>query len=210
MLGLVGCSKSEPTSTAASTQAPAATAAVPAKTTAPDPAALVAAARESLANLKLPDFKKTTVEDLAGLATQTLTQWSQTVEKPSASVLKEVDAVKAALSKSEPLAALGSLTKLGEQVKSIPGAEALLQSTKQLVSAWALKQGFDAAKISGVLGALQSGDYAGLATQATGLLAKGGVSGDQKKLLEGVLGTFGVDAGNAAGAVNAVKGLLGK
>lgn len=171
---------------------------------------LAAAARESLANLKLPDFQTASAQQLSGLATQALTQWAQAVEKPSPAMTTEVESVKTALAQEKPAVALASLTKLADYAKAIPGGEALLLSSKQLVSAWALKQGFDVAKISGVLGALQKGDYAALASQAVTLLGKGGVSSEQKGILDGVLGTFGIDATQASGAVNAVKGLFGK
>jgi hypothetical protein len=225
VLGLVGCSKSEPVATtpppapapaaattvtsapvAVSTEAVAAAKESAATTT----ASLAVAARESLANFKLPDFQAASTQQLSGLAAQALTQWAQAIEKPSPAVTAEVESVKTALAQEKPAAALASLTKLGDYAKAIPGGEALLQSSKQLVGAWALKQGFDVAKISGVLGALQRGDYAGLASQAATLLAKGGVSTEQKGLLDGVLGTFGIDATQASGAVNAVKGLFAK
>ena len=228
VLGLFGCSKSEPVATTppqAPDAAPAATVppvtsapvAVPAETVAAakesaatTASSLAAAARESLANFKLPDFQTASTQQLSGLAAQALTQWAQAIKEPTPAMTTEVESVKTALAKEQPAAALSSLTKLGDYAKSIPGGEALLQTSKQLVSAWALKQGFDVAKVSGVLGALQKGDYAGLANQAATLLAKGGISTEQKGVLEGVLGTFGIDAAQASGAVNAVKGLLGK
>ncbi len=227
LLGLVGCSKSEPAAPAApgtpspssapTTPAPTPAATVAAETmtavketVATTAAATMAAARESLANLKLPDFQAATTQQLSGLAAQTLTQWAQAIETPAPAVTTEVEAVQTALANEQPSAALASLTKLGDYAKSIPGGEAMLQSSKQLVSAWALKQGFDTAKISGVLGALQRGDYAGLASQAATLFAKGGVSSEQKGLLDGVLGAFGLDATQAGAAVNVMKGLLGK
>jgi hypothetical protein len=234
LLGLVGCSKSEPVAATppsapspAPAAAPAPTPTVPPVTSSPvavpaetitaakesvatTASSLAAAARESLASFKLPDFQTASTQQLSGLATQALTQWMQAIEKPSPAVTTEVESVKTALAQEKPTAALSSLTKLGDYAKSIPGGEALLQSSKQLVSAWALKQGFDVAKVSGVLGALQKGDYAALASQAATLLAKGGVSTEQKGILDGVLGTFGIDATQASGAVNAVKGLLGK
>lgn len=220
LLGLVGCSKSEPDtpSTPASpasapdtVSAPASVATVaPAKDQVAPTKAAIAAARESLADFKLPDFQTASVQQLSGLASQTLTQWAQAIEKPSPAATKEVESVKTALAQGQASLALSSLNKLNEYARSIPGGEALLQSSKQLVSAWALKQGFDLAKISGVLGALQRADYASLANQAATLLAKGGVTTEQKDLLNGVLGTFGIDAAQAGGAVNAVKGLFSK
>jgi hypothetical protein len=213
LLGLSACSKPE-------SAAPAAEPAVSEPAAAPAPALpetvvtaatnTLAAARESLANLKLPDFKTTTGAALATLASQTLTQWAQTVEAPPSALTTEVEAVKTALAAEKPVAALASLTKLGDYAKSLPGGEALLMSSKQLVGAWALKQGFDPARISGALGALQSGDYASLAAQAAMLFSQGGVTAEQKSLIDGVLGTFGLDPTQAGAAINAVKGLFGK
>lgn len=224
LLGLVGCSKSEPaaptpppvsvpaaTPAADAPPAPPAAAITAAKeTVATTAASLAAAARESLANLKLPDFQAASSKELSGLAAQALTHWAQTLETPAPAVTTEVESVKNALAQSKPAAALSSLTKLGDLAKTLPGGDALLQTSKQLVGAWALKQGFDVAKISGVLGALQKGDYAALAAQAAPLLSKGEISGEQQGILQGVLGVFGIDASKAAGAVGAVKGLFGK
>ena len=219
LLGLAACSKPAPTATPSAEEAvtvPTApapvteTAAAVQKAVEESAASLAAAAREQLAKLQLPDFTAATSAQLSTLASQTLTQWAQAIETPPAAVTTEVEAVKSALGAEQPLAALASLTKLGDYAKSIPGGEALLQSSKQLVGAWALKQGFDPARISGALGALQKGDYAGLATQAAALFAKGGVSSEQKGILDGVLGSFGLDATQAGAAVSAVKGFLGK
>jgi hypothetical protein len=222
LLGLAACSKPAPTATTpaeetlsapVSATTPSApvidTAATVQKAVEDSAASLAAAAREQLAKFQLPDFTATTSSQLAALAAQTLTQWSQTIETPPAAISTEVEAVKGALGAEQPLVALASLAKLGDYAKTIPGGDALLQSSKQLVGAWALKQGFDPARISGALGALQKGDYAGLATQAAALFAKGGVNTEQKSILDGVLGSFGIDAVQAGAAVNAVRGLFG-
>lgn len=219
LLGLAACSK--PESTTSTTPPPAAPAAapldapvsatLPANDTAVTTAAsLAAAAREHLANFKLPDFQTASNQQLSGLAVQSLSHWVQTIDSPSPALTTEVESLKTALSGAQPVAALGSLSKVGDLAKSIPGGDALLLSAKQLVSAWALKQGFEVSKISGLLGALQKGDLAALASQTLPLLAKGGFSGEQRGILQGVLGTFGIDPGKASGAVDAVKGLLGK
>lgn len=198
------------TQTAPAATTPAATVSTAKETLAATAAATKAAAIASLTNLKLPDLQTASTAQLSTLASQTLTQWTQTLEAPAPAVATEVEATKTALANSQPTAALSSLAKLGDYAKSIPGAEALLESSKQLVSAWALKQGFDSAKISGALGALQKGDYAALATQAAALFAGSGVSTEQQGILDGVLGAFGLDATQASGAINAVKGLFGK
>ncbi len=224
--GLTACSKPEqaPAAPAAPVVAAPAAAAkaepVPAVAAAPvevqkaaaevaKPVAEATASAFNFANFKLPDLQSASVGQLASTASQLLTGLGDLTGKSSPSSLTQVEAVKSALSAGKALEALAKLQQLGETVKAIPGAEGLLMAGKQVVSAWALKQGFDPAKISGVLGSLQKGDWVGLASQAATLLGKGGVSGEQKSLLDGVLGNFGV-GGGAASAAGALKGLLGK
>jgi hypothetical protein len=232
--GLTACSKPEqtPVSVPAPTPPPVATSKTepaptpvvvatptPAPTEAPKVAAEAVKATEAppaaasvfnLAKFKMPDFQSASVEQLASTATQVLTGLGEFGGKTSPTILSQVEAVKTSLSAGKALDALSKLKQLGETVKAIPGAEALLTVSKQVVSAWALKQGFDPAKISGALGSLQKGDWVGLAGQAASLLGKGGVSGEQKSLLDGVLGNFGLSAGTASSAAGALKGLLGK
>ncbi|MCC5021822.1 MAG: hypothetical protein J6386_03025 [Candidatus Synoicihabitans palmerolidicus] len=100
--------------------------------------------------------------------------------------------------------ALGQLKGLAEAAKAIPVA---VDAAKQMVSAWALKQGFDTAQIGPILGALQQGDYAGLASQAAMLAGAGGLTEQQKALVNGVLSAYGIDA-KADEVLNKVKGLL--
>jgi hypothetical protein len=205
--GLTGCGKSEPVAAApAATEAPK-----PAETSlaAPALAAVKKASDAVVASLQIPDFQTATVEDLSEVASQALSKLGQ-VTSSSPVVAEKVTAIKTALSAGKASEALSSLAGLSEAVKSIPGAANIAETATQVVSAWALKQGFDVAKISGVLGALQKKDYAALASQATSVLGKGGLTGDQKGLLNGVLNAYGIDATKAAGAVNSLKGLMGK
>ncbi len=209
--GLAGCGKSEPsaeTAPAAASEAPAAKVEIGGSM---DQITKTAAslAKSVGVELKIPDFKTASVAELSSVATQALGQLETAVASTPAA-LKQVEAVKSSLTAGDAKAALSSLSGLGDMVKNIPAANGLLTQAKQLVSAWALKQGFDPAKISGVLGALQTGDVGAIAKQATALLGKGGVSGEQSDLLKGVLNTFGIDSTSAAGAVNAVKGLFGQ
>lgn len=206
--GLAGCGKSEPAAESTGSEAPAAKVEVGVSMD------QVAKTAESLAKsvgveLKIPDFKTASVADISQVASQALTGLGSVVESTPAA-LKQVEAVQSSLTAGDAKAALSSLAGLGDAVKSIPAAANLLEQSKQLVSAWALKQGFDPAKISGVLGALQTGDMGALAKQATALLGKGGLSGEQSDLLKGVLNTFGIDSSSAAGALNAAKGLFGQ
>lgn len=204
--GLAGCGKSEP---AASAPAAAETpkAAEP-SLAAPALAAVKKASEAVVASLQIPDFQTATVEDLSAVASQALSGLQQAASSAPA-VVEKVNAIKTALEAGQASQALSSLAGLTAAAKSIPGAANIAETATQVVSAWALKQGFDVAKISGVLGALQKKDYAGLASQATSVLSKGGLTGDQKGLLSGVLNAYGIDASKAAGAVGALKGLMG-
>ncbi|MFH1499198.1 MAG: hypothetical protein ABII82_15390 [Verrucomicrobiota bacterium] len=206
--GLAGCGQSEPAAPDAPSEAPTAKVEVGVSME------QVATRAEALAKsvgieLKIPDFKTASVADISKVASQALSGLGSVVESSPAAV-KQVQAVQSSLTAGDAKAALASLSGLGDLVKNIPAAATLLEQSKQLVSAWALKQGFDPAKISGVLGALQTGDLGALAKQATALLGKGGVSGEQSDLLKGVLNTFGIDSSSAAGALNAAKGLFGQ
>ncbi|MBC8039224.1 MAG: hypothetical protein H7Y06_01635 [Opitutaceae bacterium] len=209
--GLAGCGKSEPAASAPA--APAAEAPVAPKppessVMAPALAAVKKASEAVVSSLQVPDFQTATVEDLSDVATQALSGLGQ-VASSAPTVVEKVNAIKTALASGQASQALSSLAGLSAAAKSIPGAANIAETATQLVSAWALKQGFDVAKISGVLGALQKKDYAALASQATSVLSKGGLTGDQKGLLNGVLGAYGIDATKAAGAVSSLKGLMG-
>lgn len=148
-------------------------------------------AKSMLTNFKLPDLSATSGADLASMSTASLTNLA--AAHPEAA--KEAEAVKESISANKATDALSRLGPLAESVKSIPGASVAIDGIKKMVSAWALKQGFDTAKITPLLGALQSGDYAGLATQGATLLGGGGVTDQQKGLLNGVMGAFGIESG---------------
>lgn len=209
VVSLAGCGKSEPAAPVSPAEsAPAAKVEVGVSM---DQTLKVA---ESVAKavgveLKIPNFKTASVAELSTVAIQSLSGL-QDAAKSSPAVVQEIGVAKSALSAGDALGALKSLSSLNDAVKRIPGASGLLDTSKQLVSAWALKQGFDTSKISGVLGALQSGDLGQIAAQSLPLLSKGGISSEQSGLLKGVLNTFGIDSGAAAGAAGAVKGLFGK
>jgi hypothetical protein len=161
------------------------------------------------AAVTIPDFQTASVSQLSTIATQVLTSLGQTAAK-SPAIADKVSALKTALAGNQASAALSSLAGLSAAAKGVPGAEGLAGSATQLVSAWALKQGFDLAKISGVLGALQKPDFAALASQGASVLSKGGLTGDQQGLVKGVMNAYGIDTTKAAGAASALKGLFGK
>ena len=85
----------------------------------------------------------------------------------------------------------------------------ITNTTKAMVSAWALKQGFDAAIIAPVLGALQTGDLGQLAAQGVKLAGVAELSDQQVQILNGVLSNYGIDA-KAGEVLNSVKGLFGR
>jgi hypothetical protein len=166
------------------------------------------AVSEPVPALKIPDFKTASVADLSALASQALSGLGQAANS-APGLLEKVTAVKTALSAGQASQALAALGGLGAAAKNFPGASALAETATQAVSAWALKQGFDAAKISGVLGALQKKDLTALTSKATALLGKGGVTDEQQGLLKGVLSAYGIDTSKAAGAAGMLKGFWG-
>lgn len=191
----MGCAKKETVTSADKAAADAAAATKPTAAridaTKDTLATKAADAKSMLANFKLPDLSATSGADLASMSTKSLTNLAEAHPE----VAKEADAVKESISANKATDALSRLSPLAESAKSIPGAPVVIEGVKKMVSAWALKQGFDTAMIAPVLGALQSGDYAALATQGATLLGSGGVTDQQKGLLNGVMGAFGIEAG---------------
>lgn len=141
--------------------------------------------------VKLPDFKTASVSELSTTATKALSSL-QTLAKSSPAALEQIKAVQTAVTSGDAMGALSSLASVGDLVKNIPGSDKLLTASKQVVSAWALKQGIDTSKLGGVLGALQKADVSALTSTATKLMSKGGLTDEQSGLVKGVLGTFGV------------------
>lgn len=146
------------------------------------------------AKVEVPDLKSASSEKLVEVSGVALTQLAALGGPKQPDLAREAEAVKLALSGNDALGALGKLQSLASYVQQIPGAPILLEAAKQTVSAWALKQGFDTARISPVLSALQARDYAALASQAAMLAGKGGLTPEQKALVNGVLQTYGIDA----------------
>ena len=195
-VALSGCGKKEAPETVAEKPAPAAAAAMPApvdETPAAKPA-MAAKAETMMAKVEVPDLKAASSAKLAEISGMALTQLAALGGAKQPEMAREAEAVKTALAGDDALGALSKLQSLASYAEQIPGAPILLESAKQMVSAWALKQGFDTAKIAPVLSALQSRDYAGLASQAAMLAGTGGLTAEQKALVNGVLQTYGVDA----------------
>jgi len=196
-----GCGKKETASASAPAATPAASttdakaAVASAETTLKEVAATtVEQARTALADLKVPDLKSASTSQLASTSAETLTNLASVAGTSQPEVATQVEAVKSSLSSNDSVGALAKMKQLAASAQAIPGAQQAVEGAKQMVSAWALKQGFDTAKISPVLGSLQSGDLTGLASQVSTLLGAGGLSDQQKALLNGVLDTYGVNA----------------
>ena len=182
-LALSGCGKKD---------APEAVAQKPAEVA---PAVETPPAKPALpAKVEVPDLETASSAKLAEISGVALTQLAALGGPKQPDLAREAEAVKLALSGNDALGALGKLQSLASYAQQIPGAPILIEAAKQTVSAWALKQGFDTARIAPVLGALQARDYAGLASQAAMLAGKGGLTAEQKALVNGVLQTYGIDA----------------
>ena len=171
----------------------------------PDPTPAPAA---TPAKIEVPDLAAASTAKLAQTSAAALTQLTSlagAADQPA--MAADISALQTALAADDAPGALANLQQLAAYAKQVPGAEMLIESSKQMVSAWALKQGFDPAQITPVLRALQSRDYAALASQAAQLAGTGGLSAEQKTLLNGVLQTYGVDA-KVDQAINKLKGLF--
>lgn len=196
-----GCSKSEPTAEAAS---PPATSPAPAAA----PATVeVARLADRPVEITVPNLAQTSADQLAQLGAQSLTNLSLLGGGDSNGLANQVSSLKSSLDGNQAVDALAKLKQLSDVAQSIPGAPIVIEGSKQLVSAWALKQGFDTATVIPVLTALQNKDYASLASQAAILAGTGGLTDQQKQIVNGVLANYGIDA-KVDQALDAVKGLF--
>lgn len=207
---LTGCGKADAPKAASTAVASAPAAAKPmhSETEAkPVPVPASATTPAMAAPVSLPDLKSASSAQLVATSGQALTNLAALAGPAQPEVTQQVRAVQSSLTANDAVGALAQLKQLAASAQAIPGAPIVIETTKQLVSAWALKQGFDPAKIAPVLGALQTGDYAGLASQAAVLLGHGGLTAEQKTLINSVLSTYGIDA-KADALMGKVKGLL--
>ncbi len=189
---LTACGKA-PTEAAPATATPAADVAA---TASPEPGPVV-----------VPDLAATSAAQLAQTSATALTQLTAVAGSDHPAMAADITALQSALAADDAPGALAKLQQLAAYAKQVPGADVLIESSKQLVSAWALKQGFDTAQIAPVLRALQSRDYASLASQAAQIAGAGGLTDQQKTLLNGVLQAYGVDA-KVEQAVEKLKNLF--
>ncbi len=201
MLWLAGCAKSEPT---ASASAPAASEPTP-----PAKTQMEKAVGQVLNAFEVPNLVEVSPDKLAAVSSDALSQLGQMAASSDVDMSGQLDALKAALTKENAMAALDQLPALISAAKQIPGADAAIASTQQMVTGWALKQGFDPATINPMLSSLQAADFGRLAAQASTLIGTGDLSDQQVQLINGVLASYGVDA-KATEVINSVKGLFSK
>jgi hypothetical protein len=196
-----GCSKSEPVQAA-----PAASSAQ--VETAPA-VVQIGSVSDRPIEISIPNFSQTSADQLAQLGAQSLSNLALLDGVKSTGVSDQISSLQSSLNSDQAVDALTKLKQLSASAQSIPGAPLVIETTKQLVSAWALKQGFDTSTIAPVLAALQQKDYAALASRAAVLAAKGGLSAEQKQVVNGVLSNYGIEA-NVDQALDAVKGLFNR
>lgn len=208
---LAGCSKSEPATTAATPAVPAATPAAPAPAALaaelPAAAAAMQQAVKKMSAVQVPNLIEISPDKLAQVSAEALSQLGAMASSSDVSLDSQLDALKASLTKENALAALSQLKTLTDAARQIPGTDAAIASTQQMVTGWALKQGFDPATINPMLGALQAADLGRLAAHASTLIGTGDLTNQQVELINGVLASYGIDA-KASEVINSVKGLL--
>lgn len=203
ILGLAGCSKSEPTATA--------TAPTPAVDDPTPPAAttMEQAVGQMLNAFDVPNLVEVSPDKLASVSSDALSQLGQMAAASDVDLSSQLTALKASLTKENAMAALDQLPAIINAAKQIPGADAAIASTQQMVTGWALKQGFDPATINPMLASLQAADFGRLAAQASSLIGTGDLTDQQVQLINGVLASYGMDT-KATEVINSVKGLLGR
>ncbi len=157
--------------------------------------------------IQVPDLIEISPEKLADISTGALTQLGAMASSSDVSLDPQLAALKSSLTKGNALAALAQLKTLTAAARQIPGADAAVASTQQMVTAWALKQGFDPATIGPLLGSLQAADFGRLAAQASALIGTGNLTDQQVELINGVLANYGIDA-KATEVINNVKGMF--
>ena len=198
-----GCSKSDSTTATA-------TAAEPASPPAAAPATVkVGSVSDRPIEISIPNLSQSSADQLAQLGAQSLSNLSFLDGANSSGISDQIASLQTSLSSNQAVDALAKIKQLSDAAQSIPGAPMVIETSKQLVSAWALKQGFDTSTISPVLSALQNKDYASLASQAAILAGQGELSVEQKQIVNGVLNAYGIDA-KVDQAIDAVKGLFNR
>lgn len=122
-----------------------------------------------MSEIKMPDLAGISADQLGQLSIAALTNLAGMADAESPGMMSQLSGLKSSLSSKDPIEALGQLKEWAVMAQQIPGAAAGIEATKGMVSAWALKQGFDPSLINPVLSALQAGDLGRLAAQAAKL-----------------------------------------
>ena len=122
-----------------------------------------------MSEIKMPDLAGISADQLGQLSIAALTNLAGMADAESPGMMSQLSGLKSSLSSKDPIEALGQLKEWAVMAQQIPGAAAGIETTKGMVSAWALKQGFDPSLINPVLSALQAGDLGRLAAQAAKL-----------------------------------------
>ena len=204
-----GCSKTESSASATAPSEPDVAVAPKTEMSPSIPVAATAPIAASPTAITVPDLQQASVAQLAQISTTSLSNLTALAGPSHPEIAAQAAAVKASLGTNRAVDALGQLKQLTAYAQSIPGAAAAIDTAKLLVSGWALKQGFDPAKISPILGALQNRDYTSLASQAAILAGAGGLTEQQTALINGVLSTYGIDA-KIDDVLGKVKGLFNR
>ena len=162
----------------------------------------------NLSKIQMPDLAAVSSDKLGELSLGALSNFAASGAK-TPGMMSQLTGLKSSLSSGDAIDALNQLKGWTAAAQQIPGATAGIQSTKVMVSAWALKQGFDAGMIAPILGALQTGDFGQLAAQGVKLAGVAELSDQQVQIRNGVLSNYGIDA-KVGEALNSVKGLFGR
>jgi|GEM_PF-1691698 len=197
-----GCSKSDSTPAASAPPAPQTVKSTPATVE-------VGTLAQRPVEITIPNLSQTSADQLAQLGSQSLSNLAILGGEKSSGITDQITSLRSSLDGNQAVDALNKLKQLSDVAQSIPGAPIVIEGTKQLVSAWALKQGFDPSTITPVLAAIQQKDYASLASQAAILVGTGGLTAEQKQIVNGVLTNYGIDA-KVDQALDAVKGLFNR
>lgn len=162
----------------------------------------------NISDIQMPDLAEISSDKLGQLSLGALSSFASEGTK-TPGMMSQLTGLKSSLNSGDVIDTLNQLKGWADAAQQIPGATAGIQSTKAMVSAWALKQGFDAGMIAPVLGALQTGDLGQLAAQGVKLAGVAELSDQQVQILNGVLSNYGIDA-KAGEVLNSVKGLFGR
>jgi hypothetical protein len=167
-----------------------------------------------LSSFKMPDLASSSSAELSAMAVSALDNVKSMLANLGGSggaAESTVNSITASLKNKDYSASLKSLGSLVDQAKAIPGVSAVLEKVKPMVSGLAIKDTFQGMDTSKILGALQSGDTAGIMGSLQGLMSGGGasLSGEQSNVLQSIMSLFsGGSAPTADGAMKTLDSML--